>query len=111
MADQQESYQEDVRARKLYGALYAKIVARAWADDEFREQLLAQPAKVLSEHGFDLAAYIDVKVVSEGSAPVLEFPLPPRPANLDAQTVNHILELSKTGVKCRLVSKGTKMKW
>jgi hypothetical protein len=94
MADQQAKSREGVGAREHYGALCAKIVARAWADEAFRAQLLAHPAKVLSEHGFYPAEYLDVKVVSEGSAPVLEFPLPPRPANLEAQTVHHVLKLS-----------------
>ena len=105
----QEGYREDVGVQERYGALYAKIVARSWADEAFRARLLAHPAKVLSEQGFDLADYLDVRVVSEGSAPVLEFPLPPRPANLDVQTVHHILELSKTGIRCvPLRSRSTK---
>jgi len=99
---EQSSYGEDNRERELAGALYARIVAKAWADDAFRQQLLAHPNKVLSEHGFELADYVEVKVVSEGSAPVLEFPLPPRPANLDAHTVNSILELAeRTSVKTK----------
>lgn len=33
---------------------WAKIVARSWADAEFRSRLIAEPAAVLREHGVDV---------------------------------------------------------
>ncbi len=32
---------------------YAKIIAQAWVDEEFKARLLADPATVLKEHGIE----------------------------------------------------------
>jgi hypothetical protein len=48
--------------------LWGQLVARAWQDDGFRRRLLAEPAAVLSEEGFELPEGLAVRVV-EGTAP------------------------------------------
>ncbi|QTN25677.1 nitrile hydratase subunit alpha [Rhizobacter sp. AJA081-3] len=50
------------------GHRYAKVIARAWADEKFRKRLMDEPAAVLGE--FDIAVPKDhtVKVVSEAPA-------------------------------------------
>lgn len=55
------------------------IVARAWADEEFKARLLAEPKAVLREHGLELAPDVAVNVV-EDSDTVRHFVLPPNPA-------------------------------
>jgi nitrile hydratase len=42
---------------------WARIVARTWDDEEFRQRLLANPGAVLREAGFDLPDDLEVEVV------------------------------------------------
>jgi nitrile hydratase len=42
---------------------WARIVARTWDDEEFRQRLLANPRAVLREAGFDLPDDLEVEVV------------------------------------------------
>jgi hypothetical protein len=55
------------------------IIARAWADDEFKNQLLANPKAVLREHGIELPATIEVRLV-EDTPEVRHFVLPASPS-------------------------------
>lgn len=67
---------EEVRE---YGRRYGQIVARAWADDDYRARFLAEPAMVMRESGIDIPPDVKVKAV-ENSAHVLYLALPPRPS-------------------------------
>ncbi len=42
---------------------WAQVVARAWDDEDFRRRLLAQPADVLREAGFDVPHDAEVHIV------------------------------------------------
>ncbi len=41
---------------------YAKIIAKAWVDEEFKKRLLADPATVLKENGIEIPEGMTVKV-------------------------------------------------
>ena len=43
--------------------LWEKIVAKAWADESYKQQLLANPATVLSAEGMALPAGVQIKMV------------------------------------------------
>lgn len=58
--------------------VWKSIVTRAWTDDQFRQSLLADPAKVLAESGFKVPSGVDFKVV-EDSDTQRHLILPPRP--------------------------------
>jgi hypothetical protein len=47
---------------------WARLVARAWNDDGFRQRLLAEPEGVLREAGIALPPGVPVRVVEEGAA-------------------------------------------
>lgn len=57
---------------------WGQIVARAWADEAFKERLLLEPKAVLREHGLEVAPEIVVKVV-EDTEGVRHFVLPANP--------------------------------
>ncbi len=57
---------------------WAKIVAQAWADADYKARLLADPAAVLKEAGLDVPAGITLQVV-ENTANVAHFVLPAPP--------------------------------
>lgn len=57
-----------------------KIVARAWADKNFKRRLLAEPASVLQEHGIDVPAGVKVRVKEVKDRWDGTLILPPKPA-------------------------------
>lgn len=72
----------------------AKIVAQTWADEDFRQRFLAEPAAVLREAGIALEESVTVVVNqgayapavlagAEGGTTVYEISLPSKPDDLD----------------------------
>lgn len=59
--------------------IWKTIVARAWTDDDFRQELLADPNRVLAENGFKLPAGVTFRI-AEDSDQVRHIILPPKPA-------------------------------
>ena len=47
---------------------WARVVARAWDDDGFRQRLLAEPEAVLREAGIALPPGVPVRVVEDDAA-------------------------------------------
>ena len=45
--------------------LYAKIVAKAWADEAYKEELTANPIAVLASEGVAIPEGVEVQVVEE----------------------------------------------
>ena len=62
--------------------VWNQIVARAWADDQFKRRLLSNPTSVLREHGFELAGGVEYKVV-ENTEKVVHLTLPAAPGAED----------------------------
>ncbi|HEX4608161.1 MAG TPA: NHLP leader peptide family RiPP precursor [Urbifossiella sp.] len=58
---------------------WGQIVAQAWADEDFKARLLADPRGVLAEYGIDTPEGVDLEVV-EDTDTVRHFILPPSPA-------------------------------
>jgi len=48
---------------------WAQIVAKAWADEEFMRQLMADPGKVLTQNGYELPE--GTRVIISEHAPIL----------------------------------------
>jgi len=58
---------------------YSKLVAKVWADDEFRARLFADPETVLKEAGFRVPEGKKVKVVGLDVVNDFYFILPEKP--------------------------------
>ena len=58
-----------------------KVVAKAWSDELFKKRLLADPATLLKEHGIEVPAEVNVKVM-EDSAKTVHLILPERHGEL-----------------------------
>jgi hypothetical protein len=56
-----------------------QVVARAWADEAFKQRLLAEPHAVLKEHGISLREDVTVRVL-ENTAQVVHLVLPACPS-------------------------------
>jgi len=64
--------------REQFQKAYAKIVAKAWADEGFKQRLLSDPTTVLKEHGIEVPVGVVFKVV-ESTSNLVYLTLPPRP--------------------------------
>jgi hypothetical protein len=66
---------------------YAKVVAKAWSDESFKESLIADPKAVLAAEGISFPSGTDIKVV-EQTDKQLYFVIPPRPEGLSVEEVD-----------------------
>ncbi len=67
---------------------FARIVARAWSDEEFKKRLLADPTGVFKEEGVDLPEGMQVKAF-EDTPSTHHFVLPPKPDTLPSEDDLH----------------------
>ncbi|MBI5524047.1 MAG: NHLP leader peptide family natural product precursor [Desulfarculus sp.] len=59
--------------------LWAKVVAKAWADEAFKTKLIKDPAAVLKAEGIELPQGAQIKVVEDAAA-LRHLVLPAMPA-------------------------------
>ena len=62
-----------------HGKRWAKIVAQAWADEDYKKRLLDSPKSVLEAEGLDIPEGVEIKVVEATEKQALLI-LPPKPA-------------------------------
>jgi len=62
---------------------WARVVAKAWADEEFKQRLLADPAAIAREEGVAIPDGLTVRVIEDAPG-TRTLVLPPPPAQLDA---------------------------
>lgn len=58
---------------------YAKVIARAWVDEEFKKRLLEDPRMVLKENGIEIPEGVTVRFVEQKENEIL-IPFHPRPS-------------------------------
>lgn len=59
-----------------------QIIAQAWSDPAFKQQLIDNPATVLKQHGLDIPADKEIRVV-EDDAQTAHLVIPEKPDDLD----------------------------
>ena len=73
-----------------YAKQFGQVVAKAWADDEFKARFLADPASVLTEQGIAVPAGLEVRAV-ENTSNVVYITLPPKPSDeLSDEQLNQV---------------------
>ncbi len=70
--------------KKEQGTKIGEIIAKAWADEAFKQRLLADTGKVLAEEGIEIPAGVTVKAV-ENTDTCFHLVIPPKqlPAALE----------------------------
>jgi hypothetical protein len=58
---------------------WGQIVARTWQDESFKKRLLADPVPILKQHGINLSASVQVRIL-EDTAQVRHLTLPQKPS-------------------------------
>ena len=64
--------------REAFQKTWAKLVAKAWSDSTFREQLLKNPKGVLKEQGIECPEGVDCKI-TEDTDKIIYLNLPRKP--------------------------------
>lgn len=62
--------------------ILGRVIARAWADDAFKQQLAADPKGVLSAEGVEIPNGVNVKVLEETDSQYY-LVLPTKPADVE----------------------------
>ena len=60
---------------------YQQLIAKCWADDAFKQRLLADPAGTLAAEGIEVPAGVSIKV-AENTEQVFHLVIPARPSEL-----------------------------
>ncbi|NCC36243.1 MAG: NHLP leader peptide family natural product precursor [Chloroflexia bacterium] len=66
---------------------YQQLIAKCWADEAFKQQLLADPAGTLQAEGMAVPEGVTVRVV-ENTAQDITLVIPPRPAQLSDEQMS-----------------------
>lgn len=77
----------------------AKIIAKAWKDENFKKNLMEKPHQAIAQIGVNVPEKIQIKVVEE-SAKVLYLVLPVNPETLTGELTDENLE-SVAGGWCK----------
>ena len=64
--------------REEFQKAYGKLVAKAWADEDFKVRLLEETAAVFKENGIEVPEGVELRVV-ENTDTVVNCILPPAP--------------------------------
>ena len=82
-----ETNQEQLQA---YAKQYGQVIAKAWADDDFKQRLLADPAAVLQAEGITMPPGVELRAV-ENTDTKLYLTLPPKPSDeLSDEQLNQV---------------------
>jgi hypothetical protein len=84
------------RALQAKAKEWAKIVARAWVDETFKQKLLAQPLTVLKDHGIDVPAGTNLMVVEAVKSDTFTLVLPPKPREMSGSVEDVAERLAAT---------------
>jgi len=68
---------------------YQQLIAKCWADEEFKQRLLDNPAETLKAEGMALPEGVRVQVV-ENSAQDLTLVIPARPTELSDEELGGV---------------------
>ncbi len=75
--------------QRIQGKQWSRVVARAWADDTFKDRLLSDPKAVLLEQGFETTCDVCVSEAEqpemESTDEILYLALPPKPVDLSEE--------------------------
>jgi nitrile hydratase alpha subunit len=85
----EEARQKKQEEVKVNTQKWSQLVAQAWADEKLKQRLLEKPAAVLQQHGIEVPAGVEVRVV-EPTDKVLYFVLPPKPADVTELTSSQL---------------------
>ncbi len=79
---------------------WAKVVAKAWADEDYKQRLMSDPTSVLTGEGMEMPEGVEIKVV-EATDKQAWMVLPPRPRN--SGEIEEATERVAAGCSCNVM--------
>jgi hypothetical protein len=80
----------------------AQVIAKCWADDDFKQKLLADAKATLKAAGVEIAAGRSIKVL-EDTGTVMHLVIPAKPVELSDETLDRVAGGKTVGIcGCRL---------
>lgn len=74
---------------RLWQETWPKIVARAWADEDFKNMLMSDTASVLSQYGLPVMQGMQYSIEAGNAQGQVRLPFPEKPSDFeDGQSVN-----------------------
>lgn len=89
--------------RKEQSKRIAKLIAKVWSDEAFKESLFADPKAVLAAEGFTVPAGVDVKVL-EQTAQQMYVVIPARPDDITVAELDQRLAAGYSTDQCCPIS-------
>ena len=68
---------------------YQQIIAKCWADEAFKQQLMSDPAGALKQEGMEFPEGMTIQVV-ENTDQVFHLVIPPRPEELSEEDLDGV---------------------
>ncbi|GAB1394977.1 hypothetical protein MASR1M60_31410 [Rhodocyclaceae bacterium] len=68
---------------------YQQLIAKCWADEAFKQKLLADPAATLKAEGIEVPAGVKIQVV-ENTAQQFTLVIPPQPDELSDEALGGV---------------------
>jgi len=68
---------------------YQQLIAKCWADEAFKQRLLANPAETLKNEGLEVPEGVQVQVV-EDTPQVINLVIPARPTDLSDEDLGGV---------------------
>jgi len=87
--------------REEQGKKYAKLVAKAWSDEAFKERLLSDSRAVLEAEGISVPPGVDVKVLEQTDTQLFVV-IPKMPAGLVTGAIEERLAPSACPICCTM---------
>ena len=81
------------------GAVWGKVVAQSWSDDEYKSRLLDDPRSVLAEAGYSVPDGVDL-LVTDSDPDKMHLVIPPAPEGFDGEISDEVLEAVAGGNAC-----------
>ena len=85
--------------REEQGKKYAKLIAKAWSDESFKERLLSDSRAVLEAEGIRLPPGVDVKVLEQTESQYF-IVIPKKPSPFSVATVEERFAAVGGGPPC-----------
>ncbi len=70
-----------------------QIIARAWQDESFKQELLSDPLAAFAKENINLPEDVDVRTVEESSN-VFYLVLPPKPRNAEKLSLDELKDIA-----------------
>jgi hypothetical protein len=92
----------DEEMTKKWEQLWPKIVAKAWVDEKYLQELVTQPDAVLAREGLPLIRGVQIKICkkSDYPGPTMLLPIPDKPEGIAISDLKNMIDNAVVASDC-----------